>query len=130
MNKTNNPKLTDNAKALRKNMTKEEKHLWHDFLKTLPVTVNRQKVIGNYIVDFYIASSKIVIELDGSQHYEDKGIEWDKKRDKFLNSLGLKVLRYSNLDITQRFEGVCESILNEIYTSPPPVAEPLLKEKP
>ena len=130
MNKTNNSKLTRNAQALRRNMTKEEKHLWYDFLKTLPVTVNRQKVIGNYIVDFYIATLKIVIELDGSQHYEDKGIECDKKRDKFLNSLGIKVLRYSNLDIAQRFEGVCEDILSKIYTSPPPVAEPLLKEKP
>ncbi len=119
MNKTHNAKLTSNAKTLRKNMTKEERHLWYDFLKTLSVTVNRQKVIGNYIVDFYIAASKIVIELDGSQHYEDKGIESDKKRDEFLNSLGIKVLRYSNLDINQRFESICEDILNEINTSPP-----------
>ena len=65
MNKTNNSKLIGNAKTLRKNMTKEERHLWYDFLKTFPITVNRQKVIGNYIVDFYIAASKIVIELDG-----------------------------------------------------------------
>ena len=117
MNKTNNSKLTDNAQSLRKNMTKEERHLWYDFLKTLSVTVNRQKIIGNYIVDFYIASSKIVIELDGSQHYEDKGIENDTKRDAFLNSLGIKVLRYSNLDINQRFESVCEDILKHINTS-------------
>jgi len=117
MNKTNNPKLTGNAKALRKNMTKEERHLWYDFLKPLPITVNRQKVFGNYIVDFYIASSKIVIEIDGSQHYEDSGIENDVIRDAFLNNLGIKVLRYSNLDINQRFENVCEDILNEINTS-------------
>lgn len=65
-NNTSNSKLTGNAKTLRKNMTKEERYLWYDFLKTLSVTVNRQKVIGNYIVDIYIASSKIVIELDGS----------------------------------------------------------------
>ena len=117
MNKTNNPELTGNAKALRKNMTKEERHLWYDFLKSLPVTVNRQKVIGKYIVDFYIASSKLVIELDGSQHYEDEGIENDIKRDEFLNGLGIKVLRYSNLDVNQRFEGVCEDILNNINTS-------------
>ncbi|MBR3996280.1 MAG: DUF559 domain-containing protein [Clostridia bacterium] len=71
MNKTNNAKLTGNAKALRKNMTKEERHLWYDFLKSLPVTVNRQKVSGNYTVDSYIATAKIVIELDGSQHYKD-----------------------------------------------------------
>jgi len=117
MNKTNNSKLTDNAKSLRKNMTKEEQYLWYDFLKTLPITVNRQKVIGNYIVDFYIASAKIVIELDGSQHYEEKGIENDAKRDELLNSLGVKVLRYSNLDVNQRFESVCEDILNNLDTS-------------
>ena len=117
MNKTNNSKLTGNAKILRKNMTKEERHLWYDFLKTLPITVNRQKVIGNYIVDFYIATSKIVIELDGSQHYEDSGIENDTKRDEFLNSLGIKVLRYSNLDVNHRFKSVCNDILNNINTS-------------
>ncbi len=117
MNKTNNSKLTSNAKTLRKNMTKEERHLWYDFLKTLSITVNRQKVIGNYIVDFYIASAKIVIELDGSQHYEDKGVENDTKRDALLNDLGIKVLRYSNLDVNQRFEHVCEDILNNINTS-------------
>ncbi len=119
MNKTNNPKLTTNAKNLRKNMTKEERHLWYDFLKSLPITVHRQKVIGDYIVDFYIASSKTVIELDGSQHYENKGKESDARRDRYLNELGIKVLRYSNLDVNQRFESVCEDILNELNTSPP-----------
>ena len=117
MNTTNNSKLTGNAKTLRKNMTKEERHLWYEFLKSLPVTVNRQKVIGNYIVDFYIATYKIVIELDGSQHYEDKGVENDAKRDVFLNDLGIKVLRYSNLDVNKRFDIVCEDILNHINTS-------------
>ncbi len=117
MQYAHNPKLSPYAKELRKNMTKEERHLWYDFLKTLPMTVNRQKVIGNYIVDFYIASHKLVIELDGSQHYEDKGIENDTKRDAYLNSLGIKVLRYSNLDINQRFESVCQDILNHITTS-------------
>ena len=120
MNKTNNSKLTDNAQSLRKNMTKEERHLWYDFLKTLPLTVNRHKVSGNYIVDFYIASSKIVIEIDGSQHYEDSGRENDTKRDAFLNDSGIKVLRYSNLDINQRFDSVCEDILQNIYTSSVP----------
>ncbi len=117
MNTTNNSKLTRNAKSLRKNMTKEEMHLWYDFLKTLPITVNRQKVIGNYIVDFYIATAKLAMELDGSQHYEEKGVEKDTKKDAFLNGLGIKVLRYSNLDINQRFESVCEDILNNINTS-------------
>ncbi len=117
MNETNNPKLTSNAKALRKNMTKEERHLWYDFLKNLPVTVNRQKVIGKYIVDFYIASCKTVIELDGSQHYEEKGIAEDVERDKFLNNLGINVLRYSNLDINKKFDVVCQDILNHLNTS-------------
>ena len=77
MNKTHNTKLTSNAKNLRKNMTKEERHLWYDFLRSLPVMVHRQKVIGSYIVDFYIAEAKLVIELDGSQHYEPNGQRTD-----------------------------------------------------
>ena len=117
MNKTNNPQLTKNAKVLRKNMTKEERHLWYDFFKTLPITVNRQKVIGNYIVDFYCANAKIVIEIDGSQHYENKGLETDKKRDEYLTDLGITVLRYSNLDINKNFQGVCTDILQHISTS-------------
>ncbi len=91
-------------------MTKEERHLWYDFLKYLPITVNRQKVIGNYIVDFYIAQAKIVIELDGTQHYSNKGIDDDKIRDEFLNNLGITVLRYSNSDVNKHFEKVCQDI--------------------
>lgn len=117
MNQTNNPKLTANARKLRGSMTREERHLWYDFLKPLPVTFNRQKVIGNYIVDFYCASAKIVIELDGSQHYTGSGKETDERRDAYLNSLGLTVLRYSNLDINRNFEGVCADILRHISTS-------------
>ncbi len=130
MNKTNNSTLTGNAKTLRKNMTKEERHLWYDFLKTLPITVNRQKVIGNYIVDFYVASSKLVIELDGSQHYEEKGVENDAKRDEYLNSLCIKVLRYSNLDVNQKFESVCQDILHNLDTSSVTSGQIPLKGKP
>ena len=114
MNHTNNAKLTPNAKKLRKDMTKEERHLWYDFLKPLPIPVNRQKVIGYYIVDFYIAKAKLVIELDGSQHYEDAGQQKDFERDENLARLGLTVLRYSNLDVNRNFEGVCEDIINHI----------------
>ena len=114
MNKTNNSKLTGNAKTLRKNMTKEERHLWYDFLKTLPITVNRQKVIGNYIVDFYCAVAKLVIEIDGSQHHSLNGRQDDARRDSFLNELGITVLRYSNLDIHQNFDGVCSDILHHL----------------
>ena len=119
MNTTNNKKLTGNAKTLRKNMTKEERHLWYDFLKQMPKTVHRQKVIGKYIVDFYIAESKIVIEIDGSQHYEDEGKRKDIERDQYLNKLGTRVIRYSDTDINRRFEGVCEDIMKNINTSPP-----------
>lgn len=91
-------------------MTKEERHLWYDYLKYLDVTVNRQKVIGKYIVDFYCASAKLVIEIDGSQHYSKKGVSDDKERDHYLKQLGLTVIRYSNKDINQNFNGVCEEI--------------------
>ena len=110
MNQINNPKLLSNARKLRREMTKEERHLWYDFLKMLPLTVHRQKVLGNYIVDFYIASAKLVIELDGSQHYEITGLVKDAQRDAYLQGLGCKILRYSNADINQRFAGVCEDI--------------------
>ena len=95
-------------------MTKEERHLWYDFLKQLPVTVHRQKVLGNYIVDFYIASYKIVIELDGSQHYEENHHAKDFARDANLKENGYTILRYSNADIQYRFRSVCEDIVNHI----------------
>ena len=112
MNRAQNIFLTGNAKTLRKNMTKEERHLWYDFLKELPVTIHKQKVIGNYIVDFYCASAKLVIELDGSQHFEELGLINDKARDEYLQSIGLTVRRYSNADVMQNFEGVCTDILH------------------
>ena len=114
MNEQYNGKLVPNAKALRKAMTKEERHLWYDCLKLLPVTVHRQKVLGCYIVDFYIASAKIVIELDGSQHYEPVHQQKDIQRDDYLRSVGCTVLRYSNADINYRFRGVCEDIWNHL----------------
>ena len=114
MNKTRNTKLTGTAKVLRRNMTKEENHLWYDFLKKLPITVHRQKVVGKYIVDFYCADAKLVIELDGSQHYELKGRAEDKERDEYLQALGITVVRYSNLDIHKRFEAVCADLLKRM----------------
>ena len=95
-------------------MTKEERRLWYDFLKRLPVTVNRQKVIGPYIVDFYCASARLVIELDGSQHYEDKGLASDRERDHMLNELGIIVVRYSNDEVNRNFDGVCEDVLRRL----------------
>ena len=107
-------KLTTNAQTLRKNMTKEEKHLWYDFLKKLPVTVHRQKTIESYIVDFYIATHKIVIELDGHQHGEPENREADERRDRALGEHGIIVKRYRNKDIKRNFRGVCLDILRAI----------------
>ena len=104
----NNKKLRPFSQNMRKNMTKEERHLWYDFLKELDVTVKRQHVIGSYIVDFYIASAQLAIELDGSQHYEDP--EKDRIRDAELLRLGILVKHYSNTDINRRFSSVCEDI--------------------
>ncbi len=117
MNERNNSKLTRNAQRLRKNMTKEERHLWYDFLKLQTVTFNRQKVIGKYIADFYCAEKKLVIELDGSQHYMDEGQQSDKERDAYFASLGLTVLRYSNRQIHHEFDRVCNNILHHFATS-------------
>ena len=114
MNQNNNPYLTEFSQELRINMTKEEKHLWYDFLKKLPETVNRQKVVGNYILDFYCAKAKIAIELDGSQHYDKIGKEKDAIRDSFLNEQGITVLRYKNEDINRYFDDVCRDILNHL----------------
>lgn len=109
-----NTRLTTNARSMRKAMTKEELKLWCNFLKQLPISVRRQKVVGNYIVDFYIPSIKLAIELDGSQHYDDKQKEYDNKRTAYLESLGIKVTRYTNLDIRTNFTGVCEDIMNKL----------------
>ncbi len=100
-------------------MTKEERHLWYDFLKSLPVTVHRQKVIGPYIVDFYIANAHLVIELDGSQHYEENGKTHDQARDAYLTAQGLTVLRYSNREINREFGNVCADILNHLKKPSP-----------
>ena len=93
-------------------MTKEEKRIWYDFLKKLPVAVKRQRVIGNYIADFYIPQSKTVIEIDGRQHQMESHIEYDNKRTEYIENRGIKVLRYSNKDINNNFKSVCQDILN------------------
>lgn len=99
-------------------MTSEERHLWYDFLKSLPVTVNRQKVIGKYIADFYCASGKFIIELDGSQHFNSENKKYDKERDAFFEKSGIKVLRYSNLELNKNFDGVCADIMKHIPPHP------------
>ena len=114
------PDLLRHSREMRHKMTRHECRLWFDFLQPLPQTVRRQKVFGPYIVDFYIASHKLVIELDGSQHFEDAGREYDAKRDSYLQGLGLTVLRFSNSDIDKDFQGVCLAILQKLenHSSP------------
>ena len=109
-----NKNLVKNAQELRKNMTPEEKHLWYDLLKKLPMTVKRQHNIENYIVDFYIAKSKIVIEVDGEQHKSPENVLRDEKRDKDLSAWGIRVLRYSNIDVSKNFQAVAEDILSNL----------------
>ena len=117
MDRKHNPNIVAFAKELRKNMTKEERHLWYDFLRDYPVKFIRQKILGKYIVDFYCAKANIVIELDGSQHYEDEGIENDKKRTMYLEQYGISVIRISNLDVLKNFEGVCMYIDKKVRQS-------------
>ena len=124
MKERSNPKLTGISKMLRRNMTKEEKHLWYDFLKQLPQTINRQKVIGPYVVDFYCACARLVIELDGSQHYEENERLKDQERDAYLRELGITVVRYTNLDIHKKFDAVCADIVRRINTSSGSLREP------
>ena len=110
MDRKHNKSIVPTARMLRKNMTKEEKHLWYDYLRTYSVKFSRQKVLGKYIADFYCAEAKLVIELDGSQHYEEKGIEYDAERTAYLEKYGLRVIRIENIEINKNFDGICEYI--------------------
>ena len=110
-------KLTPLSQKLRREMTKEERKLWYCFLKTYPIRFHRQYVIDNYIVDFYCHQAKLVIELDGSQHYDPDGQLADIQRTQILNANGLTVLRFSNADINQRFSQVCEAIDQQVRNS-------------
>ena len=110
MKRKHNTKLTSNAKQLRKNMTDEERHLWYDFLRSYPVRFLRQKVIDEYIVDFYCHQARLIIEIDGTQHYESHGLLKDRIRTECIESRSLTVLRIPNNEIRQRFRDVCEYI--------------------
>ena len=105
-----NTNLKPTSQKLRKNATKEENLLWYNFLRRYNPQFRRQYVIGNYIVDFYCHQAKLVIELDGSQHCDPEEMEYDRVRTEYLQSLGLYVLRISNLDTIQQFENVCHFI--------------------
>lgn len=105
-----NTRLTPLAQRLRKEQTKEEALLWYNFLSKYPLRFRRQYVIGDYIADFYCHKAGLVVELDGSGHYEAKEIARDAQRTAYLEALGLKVLRFTNLDVLRQFDAVCESI--------------------
>lgn len=105
-----NQNLKKYAQALRKNQTREEGLLWYCFLSRYPLRFRRQYIIGNFIADFYCHKAGLVIELDGSQHYDPQKMEYDRKRTEYLEAQGLKVLRFTNSDIQQRLRGVCEAI--------------------
>lgn len=117
IDRKHNPKLTENARSLRKNQTKEERHLWYDYLRSYPVRFLRQKVIDNYIADFYCHEARLVIEIDGSQHYEEKGILRDRIRTERIERRNLKVISIPNNEINQNFGGVCEYIDEQVKLS-------------
>lgn len=105
-----NSALKDRSRELRKNMTRQEKHLWYDFLRNYPIKWNRQRAIEKFIVDFFCFEAKLVIELDGSQHYTEDGLAYDSERTDILKKYDLEVLRFKNEDIDRNFRGVCEMI--------------------
>ena len=102
--------LLKNAKALRKNMTEHERILWFKFLRKYPIRFYRQRLVGNYILDFYCHRARLAIEIDGSQHYDNENELHDRKRTLYLNSLGIQVIRYTNRDISTRFHEVIDDI--------------------
>lgn len=109
-----NGHLIAKAKELRNNATPQENHLWYDFLRTYPIRFRRQKAIKNYIVDFYCSEANLVIEIDGSQHFGKSDKEYDEERTKNLSEYGIKVLRFSNYEISAAFYEVCSSIDCEV----------------
>jgi very-short-patch-repair endonuclease len=105
-----NPGLKDLARELRKNLTPAEKQLWYKYLRDIGLPFLRQKPLDNYIVDFYCANKKLVIEIDGDSHYINEAQENDRERTKVLTSYGLTVLRFTNTEVMDNLEGVCMAI--------------------
>ena len=105
-----NDALKHTARTLRKNMTAEERKLWYRFLRTYPVKWYRQRPVGQFIVDFYCSQAKLIVELDGSQHFQAHAVESDRIRTERLKQYGLEVLRFSNLDVQKNFYAVCTRI--------------------
>lgn len=109
-----NDAMLARARELRKEMTKQERHLWFDFLRNFRVKIYKQRIIESYIVDFYCPAAKLIIEVDGAQHYSEEGREYDKQRTECFEKYGLKVIRFTNREIDREFEGAALMIANEI----------------
>lgn len=103
-------KILKRAQELRKNMTKEERMLWYDFFKSYPVHIYRQRPFSPYIADFYCPAAKLVIEVDGAQHYDPIQAEYDQHRNLYFQKLGIQVVRFSNMEVRKNFAGVCQEI--------------------
>ena len=130
MKRKHNASLTNNARLLRKNMTKEEKHLWYDFLSKYPIRFLRQKVVDNYIVDFYCHSARLIIELDGSQHYEEEGLRKDIIRTERIEKRKLTIIRIPNNEVNRNFDGVCRYIDNTVRESLKGIPQSALADSP
>jgi very-short-patch-repair endonuclease len=115
-----NKTLKQRARELRGGMTDAERKLWSKIRRKQihDLQFYRQKPVGNYIVDFYCPSAKLIIEVDGAQHYQSDQWEYDRVRDAFLKGLGFEVLRFSNLDVLRNVEGVTEKIMDKVGESP------------
>ncbi|MBL7995974.1 endonuclease domain-containing protein [bacterium] len=116
-----NPDLKERARVLRKNMTPAEKKLWHEYLRNFHYPVLRQKPIDHFIVDFYCAKLKLVIEVDGDTHYTNEGLLYDKRRTEILEKYDLKVLRFTNHEVMNSFESVIHIIESQISNPPDPL---------
>jgi len=107
------------AKKLRREMTPQEKCLWYGFLANFSPRFQRQKTIDRFIVDFYCYKAKLIVEIDGSQHYTEAGLAYDAERESILNSYGLRTIRFSNRDVNENFEGVCNAISQSVHKTTP-----------
>jgi very-short-patch-repair endonuclease len=128
-----NAALTPRARELRTNATRQENRLWYEYLRDYRPRFTRQRVVGSYILDFYCGAVKLAVELDGSQHFEPEAIRYDEIRTSFLNSLGIKVIRFTNSDVDESFEGICNNIAQQVDSllgQPPPSADgtPFVRE--
>ncbi|MBR3763735.1 MAG: endonuclease domain-containing protein [Clostridia bacterium] len=109
-----NPAILPRARALRKNMTPQERHLWYDFLRDYPVKIYKQRPIESFIADFYCSSALLVIEIDGSQHFTEQGLAYDRERSAIFQSYGIQVIRFTNHEVDTQFNSVCSQIMRTI----------------